>query len=474
MGGFCRPGTQTSTSTQQTSYAPYIEDMIKAQLERANLLSQQPYQAYTQPRIADFTQDQKNYFQKVRDMQGYGQEDMKAALDRMKNVSDYNPNTVTGAGATADQIGSGTVVGRDIDAERIGIRSLDPRSVSSRDVMARDVASRDFDSAAAQKYMDPFLENVLDRQRQRMYRADDIARQGRDAKAVGAGAFGGSRQAIVEAEAQKNLQDRIADQEGQAMSRAYQTGQQAFKSDADRALQAERANQQASLGADKFSSDAALKAALANQQTGFKGDLATMQSQLAADKSNQIANLEAQKVGASNEMKAQLANQQAQLKADLANQQQNLQAGMFSSGQDLKGQLANQQAGLSAAQMNTANQMKSAQGIAGLLGQGQGMMQNQLGMLSGIGGQQQGINQAGLDMMYQDYQNQQQYPYQQIGFLSNILQGTPMGQTTTMTGQTPTPSMGQQLAGLGITGLGIAGAGGYFSPGGFAMGNLFQ
>ena len=75
--------------------------------------------------------------------------------------------------------------------------------------------------------------------------------------------------------------------------------------------------------------------------------------------------------------------------------------------------------------------------------------------------------------MYQDYQNQLQYPYQQIGFLSNILQGTPMGQTTTMTGTTPTPSMGQQLAGLGITGLGIYGAGGGFNPGGFAMSNLF-
>ena len=166
--------------------------------------------------------------------------------------------------------------------------------------------------------------------------------------------------------------DRLADQEARALERAYTTGANIFKSDADRALQADRFTQ--------------------------AGDLT-------ADRANQMAGLQ---------------------------QQQNL--------------LAQQK------------------GIAGLAGAGQELAANQLGMLGQIGGQQQGINQAGLDLMYQDYQNQLQFPYQQIGFLSNILQGTPMGQTTTMTGQTPTPSMGQQLAGLGITGLGIYGAGGGFNP----------
>ena len=147
-----------------------------------------------------------------------------------------------------------------------------------------------------------------------------------------------------------------------------------------------------------------------------------------------------------------------------------MQADRFTQAGDLTADRANQMAGLQQQQ----NLLAQQKGIAGLAGAGQNLAANQLGMLGQIGGQQQGINQAGLDLMYQDYQNQQQFPYQQIGFLSNILQGTPMGQTTTMTGQTPTPSMGQQLAGLGITGLGIYGAGGGFNPGGFAMGNLFS
>ena len=340
MGGFCRPGTQTSTSTQTTGFAPYIEDMIKNQLIRANQLSQQPYQPYTMPRIADFTPDQLAMFSGIRGLQGKGVGAIDDAMKRVEGMADYQPSQVT----------------------------------------SRDIESRDF-TDEADKYMNPYTEQVLDRVRQRAYRADDIARQGRDARAVQAGAFGGSRQAVAEAEAQRGLQDRLADQEARALERAYTTGANIFKSDADRALQADRFTQ--------------------------AGDIT-------ADRANQMAGLQ---------------------------QQQNL--------------LAQQK------------------GIAGLAGAGQNLAANQLGMLGQIGGQQQGLNQAGLDLMYQDYQNQQQFPYQQIGFLSNILQGTPMGQTTTMTGQTPTPSMGQQLAGLGITGLGIYGAGGGFNPGGFAMSNLF-
>jgi hypothetical protein len=70
-----------------------------------------------------------------------------------------------------------------------------------------------------------------------------------------------------------------------------------------------------------------------------------------------------------------------------------------------------------------------------------GQQQNQLGT------QQQQQVQSMLDQKYQDFLNQQKYPYQQIGYLSDILRGTPMGGTSTLYGGQGS-TLGQ-IAGLG-------------------------
>jgi hypothetical protein len=48
-----------------------------------------------------------------------------------------------------------------------------------------------------------------------------------------------------------------------------------------------------------------------------------------------------------------------------------------------------------------------------------------------VGAEQQGMNQKNLDLAYQDFQTQTQYPEQQLGFLSNIVRGLPSGGSTT-------------------------------------------
>lgn len=138
---------------------------------------------------------------------------------------------------------------------------------------------------------------------------------------------------------------------------------------------------------------------------------------------------------------------------------------------DMQSQLANQKAGLQESQLNTQQALGAAQGIASLANQGQGLTFDQANALMQIGGQQQNLGQAGLDLAYSDFQQQQAYPYQQIGFMADLLQGAPMGTITTMT--QPTPSPFQSAVGLGLTGLGIYGQGGGFGAGGFSMGNLF-
>jgi hypothetical protein len=65
-----------------------------------------------------------------------------------------------------------------------------------------------------------------------------------------------------------------------------------------------------------------------------------------------------------------------------------------------------------------------------------------------------------LNVAQQNLLAQQQLPFQQVGFLSDIFQGVPALQSTYSTTTTPPPSATSQLLGLGIAGLGAAGQAG--------------
>jgi hypothetical protein len=69
------------------------------------------------------------------------------------------------------------------------------------------------------------------------------------------------------------------------------------------------------------------------------------------------------------------------------------------------------------------------------------------------GGQMQQQAQRPLDMAYQDFQNQQNYPYKQLGFMSDMIRGLPLGQQST--------SQMYQAPASGIQTLGALGAGAY-------------
>jgi len=76
-------------------------------------------------------------------------------------------------------------------------------------------------------------------------------------------------------------------------------------------------------------------------------------------------------------------------------------------------------------------------------------LQNQYGT------QQQGQAQQVLNNQYQDFLNYQNYPYKQMGFMSDMLRGLPLTQQSSTMYQ-PAPSMVSQAAGLGTAALGAA------------------
>jgi hypothetical protein len=126
--------------------------------------------------------------------------------------------------------------------------------------------------------------------------------------------------------------------------------------------------------------------------------------------------------------------------------QQNAQQQQFGAGLGLQG-------------LQTANQAASNLANIGQTQYGQNMgilnAQNQLG------GQQQQQTQNILNTQYQDYLNAQNYPYKQLGFMSDMLRGLPLTQQSSSVYSTP-PSMLSQVAGLGISGKAL----GAFAKGG--------
>ncbi len=70
-------------------------------------------------------------------------------------------------------------------------------------------------------FMSPFQTEVIDRAMADIGRAGEIQRQGIGARAVGAGAFGGSRQAIAESELGRNVLDRQANVAAQLRDKGF-------------------------------------------------------------------------------------------------------------------------------------------------------------------------------------------------------------------------------------------------------------
>ena len=96
--------------------------------------------------------------------------------------------------------------------------------------VTRQQAER-FTPETAQAYMSPYQRAVTDIEKREAGRQFDVAQQVRDAQAAGAGASSlmGTRAAILEAEAQRNQQQLLADIEAKGLQSAYQDAQRAFE-----------------------------------------------------------------------------------------------------------------------------------------------------------------------------------------------------------------------------------------------------
>lgn len=324
------PESQTVVQTTLPDYArPYFERMMG----RAEAATNQPYQLYGGPRIADFSQDQNAAFDMTRNAAGAGQDAQMAAqglaglaggqlaTGQGYQAGQFNPIFQAAGGRAPNGPGKGRPSGnpnltagsssfsaptvRDPMAQNLpGVSGADIRdpmganlpSITPDQVGAQSVAGaanpiqsgqigqvQTFNDSTAGQYMSPYLNRVLDAQRARMQTRFDeqtVARQGEAAKA---GVFGGYRQGVQQEMAQRDFNEQVNQQEAAALQAAFENSQQQFERD-----------RTAGLGARQFDIGSDLTAQRANQDTGLRAGISDQDAMLRADFANQQAGMSAQ------------------------------------------------------------------------------------------------------------------------------------------------------------------------------------
>jgi len=170
----------TPTYTVPEDYKSGLKDVLA---EAKNIYETQKglgYQTYGGPRIAGFSPDEQAAMQGIAGLVGMGQQY-------------FNPAAALTLGQT-----------------------------------------QRFDPATAAQYMSPYQQAVVDVEKREAVRQSQVPMQQIRQQAVGAGGYGGSRQAILEAEAQRNLQGRLGDIQTRGSQAAYETGLRSFEAQKER------------------------------------------------------------------------------------------------------------------------------------------------------------------------------------------------------------------------------------------------
>ena len=107
-----------------------------------------------------------------------------------------------------------------------GVGALGAASNAASQAMATTAGTVGaYDPQSYQAFMNPYQKEVMDNYTKEMQRQFDISRQGRASQALGAGAFGGSREGVLEAEAQRGFTDRLGAGIANLLAGGYQQAQ---------------------------------------------------------------------------------------------------------------------------------------------------------------------------------------------------------------------------------------------------------
>ena len=429
-----QPTPAGDTTVRNLTFPEQLQPYAEKLMGKVDKLADKDYQTYDYNRIAGFDPMQLQAQQAAANLGpakqlGLGTQMAGLAGARAGELSydpttfdgSYSPTTFTNQFTAPSQYANTTFA-----ADKLSGFGGDTKAASTQSFT--DPATTLGGLSTAAKYMSPYTQNVTNIQTREADRLAGIEATKRGAAAVGAGAFGGSRQAIMDAEAARNLATQKGDITAKGQQDAYQQAMAQFNAEQGYGLTAQQANLQANL-----------QSALANQQQGLTAQQLSEQSK---------------QYGYGQQMTA--AQQAAQY--GLAAQQAQEQAKQYGAGLGMTAQQAAEQSKQFGANLGLQGiqQQLAAAGTMGQLGQTQfGQEKDAINAQANAGAQRQALDQAKKDVDYGDFQRQQQYDYQQLGFMSDLLRGAPMGNMTSTLYAAP-PSSLSTAAGLATTGYGLS------------------
>ena len=134
-------------------------------------------------------------------------------------------------------------------AQQAAFQGVGNLSVPTGQMGAAGFQPQKFTAQAAQDYMNPYLQSALNPQIEEARRQAQITRLGDANRLTQAGAYGGSRQAIMESELNRSLGQNLANITGQGYQTAYDKAMQQFNTEQGAAQQAQNLTNQYGLQA---------------------------------------------------------------------------------------------------------------------------------------------------------------------------------------------------------------------------------
>ena len=189
-GGSGGGGSPQPTSTSQTTIPEYAQPYMERLLGKSEAASEAPYQTYGGERLTGPTQEQQAARQGVAGLQQPGQFGMGTGLATLGGLS------AIGYGGQAAGAGQ----------QYMGL-ATSPQ--------------------AQQAFMSPYMQNVVDVQRQEAIRSAQMGNLAQNLGAARAGTYGGARQTLAQTERERNLGQQLAQIQATGSQKAFEAAQQA-------------------------------------------------------------------------------------------------------------------------------------------------------------------------------------------------------------------------------------------------------
>lgn len=396
--GAATGGLDPSQSTLSPNFASYVYDMLGKGQAAAN----QPFQPFTGERFAGASPLQQQAFQGIGGLQVPGQFGQAAGI----------------AGNVAATAGGLSYKPQEFSSQFQAPGQYQAGQFSNLFQAPGQYQAGQFKTGlgsigSVADYMSPYTSGVTDIAAREATRQADISRNAEQARLSQAGAYGGSRQAIMEAERQRNLGTQIGDIRTQGLQSAYDRAVAQRQQEAQLGLQAQQYGEQSR----QFGAGQGMTAAQAAAQYG-------QAAQQASEASRQF--------GAGQAMAGAQSTAQYGLEAQRAGE-------------------ASRQFGANYGLQGLDKQLTAAQTL-GSLGSQQQQAQTGLANLQLNAGEiQQKQAQAPLDFGYQQWQESLKQPYQQASYMQSLLQGLPLQARAYDSGQSS--SAGAMQGGLSALAL---------------------